>query len=421
MLILKLAWRSMVKHRRRSIITGGAVALSLAMMLIFVGVGDDGHARMAEIGIRMGAGHVLVQGKGYQKTQTLDHLVTEPARVIAAARSIPRVEQVVPRVRVMGLLSTGESSAPVLASGVDPRLEVKASDLPAKRRRRAGAYIRSRDQMKFKNQPADIYVGEELAKTLNLQVGDRTVLIVSPVAGTRPVSAAYQVRGIYRTGISEVDQLWVEVPIAELQRQLGLGQRVTQVAVLVRDLDDTAGVTAALKARLNGERGGLEILPWQEALRELYEAIVLDDAGLYLMMFIIFLIVAIGIFNTVLMSVIERTREFGVMMALGTEKGQLFGVVMTEALLLALVAAGVGLGIGLGLHALTAAYGIDITAMMGDYQIAGIVMEGRIYSRLGAAVVIKWTAVIIGLTLISAVYPALRATKLQPVEAIRHV
>jgi ABC-type lipoprotein release transport system permease subunit len=407
MLILKLAWRSIIKHKRRSIITGGAVALSLAMMLIFVGVGDDGHARMAELGIRMGAGHVLIQGKGYQKTQTLDHLVPEPARVIAAAKRIPRVEHVVPRVRVTGLLSTGESSAPVLASGVDPELEVEASDLSAKRRRRAGAYIRSRDRMAFKNQPADIYVGEELAKTLNLQVGDRTVLIVSPVTGSRPVSAAYQVRGIYKTGISEVDQMWVEVPIAELQRQLGLGQRVTQVAVLVQELEDTAAVAAALEDKLGGEdNGDLEILPWEVALRELYEAILLDDAGLYLMMFIIFIIMTIGIFNTVLMSVIERTREFGVMMALGTEKGQLFGVVMTEALLLALVAAGVGLGIGLGLHVLAATYGIDITGMMENYEIAGIVMEGL---------------VIIGLTLISAVYPALRATKLQPVEAIRHV
>lgn len=194
----------------------------------------------------------------------------------------------------------------------------------------------------------------------------------------------------------------------------------TQVAVLTRQLDDTAATTATLSRELAGNTE-LEILPWQVALRELHEAIMLDDAGLYLMMFIIFVIVAMGIFNTVLMSVVERTREFGVMMAIGTGKGQLFGVVLTEALLLALLSAVVGLAIGLGVHALIAAHGIDITAMAGDYQIAGVVLEGRIYSRLTAGTVAQWTVVVLLLTLVSSLYPALRATRLQPVEAMRHV
>ena len=419
MLILKLAWRSMLRHKRRSIITGGAVALSLALMLIFVGIGDDGHARMANLGIGMGAGNVLVQGRGYQKDQTLDHLVDDPARVMAAARTLDHVKAVVPRVRVSGLLSTGESSAPVMVSGVDPDLEPRVSEIAAPKRRLRGGYVRKRSEMEFSNQPADIYVGDELAKTLKLQLGDRTVLTVSPVAASRPAASAYIVRGIFKTGIDELDQAWVEVPIGEIQQQLNLGARVTQVAVLLDDLDDTDQANAALRATLPDP--DLEVLPWQVALRELHEAIVLDDAGLYLMMGIIFLIMTIGIFNTVLMSVVERTREFGVMMALGTRKGQLFGVVVTEALLLALIAAAIGLGIGLGLHLLAATYGIDITSYAKDYEIAGIVMEGRIYSRLTAPTVIKWTIVVVALTFSSALYPAFRSTRLQPVEAIRHV
>jgi len=193
---------------------------------------------------------------------------------------------------------------------------------------------------------------------------------------------------------------------------------VTQVALHLDDLASTAPVTAALKQALPEQ---LEVLPWEEALRELYEAIVLDDAGLYLMMAIIFVIMTIGIFNTVLMSVVERTREFGVMMALGTGRWQLFNVVLAEALLLALIAGAIGLGLGLGLHSLMATYGIDITSVAGDYEFAGIVLEGRIYSRLSTPIVVKWTVVVIGLTLLSALYPAFRSTRLQPVEAFRHV
>jgi len=219
MLTLKLAWRSILRHKRRSIITGCAVALSLTMMLFFVGMGDDAHARMAELGIRMGAGNVLVQGKGYQQALTPDHLGPDPAAVIAEARKLRRVREAVPRVRASGLLSVGESSAPVMVSGVDPRLEPRVSEIASPRRRISGNYLRPRDQIQFANQPADIYVGVELAKTLNLEVGDRTVLILSPLKGSRPVSAAYLVRGIFRTGLDEVDGGWVEVPIGELQRQ----------------------------------------------------------------------------------------------------------------------------------------------------------------------------------------------------------
>ena len=105
MLVLKLAWRSFLRHRRRSIITVIAVSFSLGMMIIFVGLADDGHARMAELGIRMGAGYVLIQGKGYQQKQTLDQLVPDPARVISEVKRLSQVKQVAPRVRASGLLS----------------------------------------------------------------------------------------------------------------------------------------------------------------------------------------------------------------------------------------------------------------------------------------------------------------------------
>lgn len=418
MLVARLGWRSLLRHRRRTIITGCAVALSLAMMLFFVGVTDDSHARMAELGIRLGGAHVVVQGAGYQRDRTLDHLVEAPGEVMAVARRLPEVTAAVPRVRVSGLLSTGESSAPVAVSGVDPELEPRVSSIAAPGRRVAGAYLRPRRALEHRSQPADIYVGAELARTLALQIGDRTVLTVSPRGSSRPASAAFLVRGIFRTGVDELDQGWVEVPLSELQELLRIGPRVTEVAIDVRELDQTAPAAAALERLL--PRRSLEVLPWQQALRELYEAIRMDDAGLYLMMGIIFVIMAVGIFNTVLMSVLERTREFGVMMALGSGRAQLFSIVLVEALWLALLAGAVGLGLGLGLHALVARHGIDITSLVKDYQIAGIVIEGRIYSRLGAGVVIKWTAVVIALTLLSALYPALRSTRLQPVEAMHH-
>ena len=421
MLSWRLAWRSFVRHRRRSIITATAISISLAMMIAFVGLGDDGHARMAEIGIRLGSGHVLVQGKGYQQMQTLDHLVVEPERIVAAARAIPTVTHVVQRVQSGGLLSAGDVSAAVLVAGVDPTMEPEVSDIASAEKRVAGEYLRRRADMPFANQPADIYLGVELAETLRVDVGDRVVLTVSPRGAERPASAAFLVRGMFKTGLDEMDAGFAQIPLGEAQRLLELGTDATQVAVLLGELEDTGPARDALRAEL-ARHHDIEVLSWQEALRELYEAIVLDDMGLYLMMFIIFIIVAVGIFNTVLMSVAERTREFGVMMAIGTSKGSLFRIIMAEACILAVVSAVVGVGVGLGIHSLIAHYGIDVTALMGgDYEIAGISFAGKIYSRLTPWVVTKWTLVVIGLVLASAAYPATRASLLRPVEAMRHV
>ena len=421
MLTWRLGWRSLVRHRRRSLITIAAISLSLAMMLLFVGIADNSHAQMADIGIRLGAGHVLVQGKGYQEQQTLSQRVADPARVLAAAKQLPGFVGVAQRVRAGGLLSAGERSAAVMVAGVQPKVEPRLSSIASAEKRTRGHYLRTRAAMPFPNAPADIYLGDELAKSLEVVPGDRVVLTVSPVGASKPSAAAFVVRGTFTTGVNELDASYLQIPLAEAQKLLELGNSVSQVAVLLDDIDRTDAATAAMAASL-GPHGDLEVLSWKVALRELYEAIVLDDASLYIMMTIIFIIVAIGIFNTVLMSVTERTREMGVMMALGTSRRMLFASILSEAVALAFVSAVVGLALGLLGHVLVSKYGIDVAAMVeGDYEFAGISFAGKIYSTLSVGVVAKWTAVVMGLVVAAAIYPAWRATRLEPVEAMRHV
>ncbi len=417
----RLGWRSLVRHTRRTIITAAAISLSLALMIVFVGLADDGHARMAEMGIRLGSGHVLIQGRGFQEEQTLDRLIVDPADVAARARAVPGVIQTAVRVRASGLLSAGELSSAVLLSGVDPLVEPTVSSIASAEKRVAGDYLRRRQDLEFVEGPADIYLGAGLADTLKVVLGDRVVLTVSPLGESRPASAAFFVRGTFRTGLRELDSSYVEIPLAESQKLLRLGTQASQVAVMIDDLEASDATAAALTSSL-GPHGELEVLSWKQALRELYEAIVLDDLGLYLMMVIIFVIVAIGIFNTVLMSVAERTREFGVMMAVGTGRGRLVSIIMCEAAFLGLLSAALGVALGLLGHALIAHYGIDITALAGgDYEFAGISFSGKIYSTLTPWVVTKWTLVVFGLVLTSAIIPALRAMRLEPVEAMRHV
>ncbi|MCA9669572.1 MAG: ABC transporter permease [Myxococcales bacterium] len=422
MLTHKLAWRSFLRHKRRSIITVLAVAISLAVMILMVAVMNDSHEQIAELAIKMGVGHITVQAPGYKEERTLDHVVNDPEPVLAAARRVPGAIDAVQRVIVSGLCSTGEDSAAVLIAGVDPKREPRVSDIAAKKRRLSGSWIRSRAEMRFKNQPADVYVGRALAKRLALAVGDRLVLTATPRGGGRAVSSAFLVRGTFTTAVAELDSTLVQIPIDAAKRMLKMRGAATEVSVLLDKMERTAPATAALKKALAGVKG-IRVMPWQQARKDLADALDIDTASGYITVGILFLIVAIGIFNTMLMSVLERTREFGVMMAIGTRPSRMFSIVLSEAFVLALVASAFGVAIGLGFTQWVASSGIDINKMVGTeaYEFAGVAFEGKIYARLYVADVLIWVGVTVALVLLSAIYPAWRATRLQPVEAMRHV
>jgi ABC-type lipoprotein release transport system permease subunit len=421
-LAFRLAWRSFVRHKRRSVITSAAIAFGLALMLWFIGISTDSHEKMIDLGIRMGAGHVIIQGKGFHEAQTLDHALLDPAPALRAARQTEGVQHIARRVLSGGLITAGDRSSAVILAGVEPRIEPQISKIASPDSRVHGDYLRRRADREFANAPADIYVGVELAESLGLALGDRVVVTASPLGSSRPASAAFSVRGVFRTGLGDIDAGMVQIPIDEAQSLLALGSGVTQIAVMLDDVGRTEAATQSIKTALAAQADSIEVLPWTEALKELYDAIVLDDMSLYLLMTIIFVIVAIGIFNTVLTSVVERTRELGVMMAIGTSRWRLFTQIMAEAVILALVASAAGIVFGYILHALVAHYGIDIGALAGgEYEVAGIAFGGKIYSQLGIEAVVKWTSIVIGIVLLSAIYPATRVSVLRPVEAMRHV
>lgn len=421
-LSFRLGWRSFLRHKRRSVITGFAIALSLGLMLFTVGFSRGTHEAYIEQGVRLGAGHVVVQGRGYQQEQTLDRLVADPATVARVARQLPGVRSVATRLRAEALISAGEHSAAIGVTGVDPAAERVALALPSKRV--AGRYLRRRAEMQQRKAPADIFVGVKLAKKLEVQLGDRVVLTVSPRGSGKTRAAAFRVRGLFRSGVAELDAFYAEIPLTEARRLLGVGAGATQVALLLDSYQASRGVAQTLPAKLEAaglKRASLEVLPWQVALRELYDGLVLDKGSMYVMLGIVFVIIVIGIFNTMLMSVIERTRELGVMMAIGTSKARLFSIVLAEATTLAAVSSVVGLGLGYGVDRWLAARGIDITELASNMEVAGVAISGVVYPRLTAEAMVAWTSAMVILVLCSALYPAYRATRLQPVDAMRHV
>lgn len=411
MLLIRLALRNLWRNKRRSIITAIGISGGLAMLIFSSGFADGAHGQMIEAGIRAMAGHVVVQGEDWQKKREIDIVVPDSDGVVQVLeREFPEAT-VLKRVFLQGLLTSPSGSAGVGLVAVQPDREARINDLDDKLI--DGEYL--------DGQVNGIYLGKALAKTLDVGVGDKVVLMAQHQGDIE--SQLFRVCGLFETGIVEIDGFTGQIQIEAAQDLLGLGTDATQVAAHLGTYHDTGPATLQAKAAL-ADREGIEVLTWYQALPEIYEFVILDEGGMYVLLLVLIFIVALGILNTMLMSVLERIREFGVMLSLGATPGRLATLVMTEATLLGLFSVGVGLVLGLVFNASWAGSGLDMAAMMGEdtanMEMVGVAMDWHIYPDLSAAKTMVFVFLTFGMTVVSAIYPALKAATLKPIECLQH-
>lgn len=404
-LLLKLAVRNLRRNFRRSLITSVSIALGLALLIVSISLQDGAYRDMIDAGVDLYAGHVVVQGEGYQEERDPQIVVPSTAEVERVAQRLVPGATVLERVFVDGLLTSPRGSTGVSVIGVSPEEERATGDLDERLVR--GHYLG--------DDPTDIVIGATLADTLDVDVDEKLVLMHQ--SGGDIESQLFRVRGVFRTGSDELDGFLALVPLEAAQEITGIGEEVSQVAVYLPDIDDTEEVTARLRQALAARP--VEVLPWMEALPQLYEYVLIDEAGGYIFLGIIALIVAIGILNTMLMSVLERMRELGMMLALGMSPTKLLGMVLLEAALLGTLAALFGLAVGGAASWAFAVYGLDYSALFGDaLEVAGVVIDPKIYADISLP---KWglfTGLAIATAVLAGLYPAIKAARLTPLEAM---
>lgn len=408
--ILKLAWRNLGRHRRRTIITALAIGLGLALLVVSSALGDGVHGEMIKQGVGMFAGHVVVQGPGWQEKREPELAVKDAGPTTEEIRAAVPDAVVLPRLFLQGLLTSPEGSVGVQVVGVEPDLEREVNNLAEKVVK--GTYLSADDDR-------GIVIGDTLAETLSVDLGDKVVLMSQRKGEIE--SRLFRVRGIFRTGLGELDGFFAQVPLAAAQAVLGLGDVANQISVHLSDPDRTASVTRLLRQRLSDRP--VDVLPWQQALPELHQFVVLDDAGLYVFILIIALVVAFGITNTVLMSVMERVKEFGVLLSLGMTPRRLGWMVLAEASLLGVLSAVGGAALGALLAWPLQVYGLDYGALIGTeegFETAGVMIESLVYGDLSWTKVILFSGITVVLTVIAALYPTWKASRLRPVEAMHH-
>ena len=410
--LAKMAWRNLWRNRRRTAITLSAIVFGIFLSVVMMAMQDRNWADMIRLAARLGAGHVTYQHPEYLDSPTLSRPVGGTGELKRLAVGNPRVIRVVERITGFNMLSTARDNIGAGFIAVSPEEEDEET-LSLLEAIVEGEFFESSNDR-------GIILGERLASNLDVELGSRLVYTLTDKEG-EIVSELARVRGIIRTGSPSVDGGICLLPIGTLREAIGFApDEAIQVAAFIDDQRVTDRVAADLAG---GAPAGVAVLPWHELQPDLAVFIAMKVGGAKVMMLVLALLVAAGIFNTLFVSVMERLREFGIMLAVGFSPQQLFRLVMLESAWLAVVGLAGAALVTIGPYLYLASTGIDMSGLIPAEQmeVAGVgmstTMQVGIYGE--SVVLIGFSA--LAAIMLSGIYPAWKAGHADPVETIRLV
>lgn len=414
--ILQIAWRNLWRNPRRTLITIAAIALGYAMLLCFACLLEGLQQQMIKTGTSLGLSHAQVHAPAYYPDRSIYDTLggregTDVKRLLATLTSDPRVRAASPRVYGYGLIGSADRSAGVEILGTVPAQEQQVTALHT--HLVTGRYLT--EQI-----PQGVVIGDKLADALGASVGAEVVLLLQAADGSMG-NDLYTIVGIFHTGLEAVDRGLVLMSLAVLQQLLSLEpDRIHEVGIALADATEATVVAATLEAQL-GKLLPVRVRAWPELAPQLAEYVRLHRSISFVLFAIVFVLALIGIMNTMLMAVFERTRELGMLMALGVRPGQVVSFILAETGCLVGASLVLGGGIGAPLLWYLQAHGLDLRSFMGEISLVGSVVDPLWYGRQDFPAYSQAALGLAVTALVSACYPALRAARLRPIEAIRKV
>jgi putative ABC transport system permease protein len=403
--LLKLAWRNIWRNKRRTVISVAALALGVTAIVSMRSIFEVSTTEMARAITTGLIGHAQVHGRGYQDSPEMTNVVPDPVTVEARLANTLPGATTERRVVGAGLAGSEDVSAPVAVLGIE-------AEKPSARALLTIVQGRALDAAR----PREVVIGTGLARELGLAPGGEMIL-VGQAADASLANDRYTVAGTADAGSSDANQTMVFMRLADAQSFFGLGQGVHQIIVrLPTDDEDLSRPVSLLSGAL--DLSALEILPWTSILPELKGALDAKRKNMRLIDVIVFLIVALGILNTMTMSTFERTREFGVMASLGTRPRRVLAMVLLEALMQGVI--GLCAGAALAWVILHAIGTTDFSSMTAGTDVLGVRIPPMRLS-VTAGPVVEAALVTFVTMIVGALAPAIRASRLKPVEATRYV
>jgi ABC-type lipoprotein release transport system permease subunit len=405
-LIIRLAWRNLWRQSRRTWLTVGAIVFSNALLVFMISLQFGMYELMISNSLQTFTGHLQVQAPGYIDDARIRQTVPDVEMLAGNLRRELERETVAARAAAFALVSSAERSYGVQIIGVEPQYEGLVSTIPGLVR--TGRFLVDSDA-------AEIVIGQVLARNLRVTIGGEVTILGSGRDGSF-AAAVLTVAGIFESGVPEMDRNIAEIPLAYFQEVFSMADAGHQVVVRGPDIN----ATEALQRRVEGllpASEGLVVHDWIRLQPGLRQAIQADLSSAFFMYGVLVVLVAFSVLNTQLMSVLERTREFGVVMSLGLTPGKLGRIVLLETAFMGLV--GMLLGALLG-GLITLYFGINGFSYPGmDELAANFNLPDRFYPQATFTTLFAGPAVVFLGALAAALYPALRLYWLEPVAAMR--
>lgn len=403
MLIIKLAWRNLFRNTRRTVLTGLLIGFSLTALIL-----TDGMV-LGMVEVMVGgithtlAGEAQVHRKGFLENLDVDLYLDDPNSIYDILDNDDSVSAYAPRVMAGGMFASTYNVAGGLIYGVDAARELGVSKI-----RNAiveGNYLGGSDR--------EILVGRPMAELLEVALGDRIVITAAEVDTGEISQELFRVTGIFEFGPRELDENILFINLHTAQRLLAMQGKIHQIAIRFNLAEDAKNRELALYKSLNdGEIEALGWLDFNPAIGAMLEMMNYSTLGVGA---ILFLLASLGVINSMFMSIYERIYEFGVAKAIGTTPGQIMLLVMCEALFISLLSCIFGAILGFGLSSYYSENGLP----MGRMEVAGIVVDGNLYTKLALNQFVNFPFYVILLTVVAALYPARFASRIVPSEALQ--
>lgn len=404
-MIISISWRNIWRNKLRSLIVILAVTLGLFGILFMIAISNGMVVQKIDASINNELAHIQVHDTGFIQDPSLHFFLENSDNIEKEIQAIPGVKSVCSRIKAMAMASTAATGAGIMINAIDPQKEKQVS--------RIYQYIVDGDYFEKETKSAQILISQKLATKLKAKLGSKIVITIQHTSGELAYGL-FRVSGIYKTSNTMYDEPNVFVKKSDLIALTGFNpENASEIAVLLNNTEDTKQVSGLLKEKYPG----LSVLAWNELEPLLAGLSSMMDQMAYLLLIIILIAMAFGIINTMMMAVLERTKELGMLMAVGMNKRKVFIMIMLETVFLALVGTLAGIIVSAVTIHYTGINGINFSRWAEGYEAWGY--SALIYPKLYLDFYFGMTFLVVITAIISSIYPARKALKFNPAVAVR--
>lgn len=403
-LYLILAWRNIWRNKRRTILAASSIFFAILLAIFTRAMQHGSYDYMIDSAVRMYTGYIQIHGKGYWEERSLEKAIDVDNELIKKIKSITFVEIVVPRLENFMLVSSKEVTKVASIICTEPDKENQMTKL--KDKLVAGRYINDND--------SGILISEGLAQKLNVQVGDSVVLYGQGIYGITTATSS-PIIGVIKFALPDLNNSFIYMPLKFGQSLFSVENKITTISIMIKNQKKLDYVLSEVKKITNRN---YDVMTWEEMMPELVQGIQLDSVGGMIMLFILYLVIAFGIFGTVMMMTAERTKEFGILLSIGVKKSKLIIITILEAIFISLIGALTGILISIPIVIYFSQNPIRFTGEIAEISLK-FGVEPIIPLSTNPEIFVAQTLVVLSIALLSSFYPINYIRKLKPTEAMR--